>query len=234
MNTNSNTYIFTFATIMVLVVAAILSFTALQLQPMQQSNLEQEKKQNILRAIHVDTTRDAAAELYEEYIKTSVVVDSEGNVKENEDAFTINMAEEMDKPLEERSLPVYINESDGHKTYIIPLRGKGLWGPLWGFMSIKDDFSTIYGATFDHKSETPGLGAEISTRKFQQQFNKKQLYNEQNEFVSVKVVKGGAEEGNPHQVDAISGGTITSNGLQDMIENGVASYQAYFDKQKNL
>lgn len=234
MDTNSNGYIFLYASVMVIVVAAILSFTAMQLQPMQEQNVMLEKKQSILQAIKIDTSRDASSELYDKYIKETVVIDNEGNVKPDMDAFDVNMSEELDKAPENRSYPLYINEQNGQKTYIVPVRGKGLWGPIWGYVAIKDDFNTVFGATFDHKSETPGLGAEISTGEFQDQFEGKKLMNEKGEFVAIDVKKGGrAAPDDPHAVDGISGGTITSNGLEAMVHDIIKDYLPYFKKLKN-
>ena len=122
---------------------------------------------------------------------------------------------EQKKPLEEQSLPVFRAEpDDGEKVIIIPVEGKGLWGPIYGYVSLKSDMNTIYGTNFDHKGETPGLGAEINTTAFESQFHGKKLFDNDN-FISVQVLKGGAPENDIHGVDAISGGTITSKGLAE-------------------
>lgn len=233
MDTNSNNYIFIYASVMVIIVAAVLSFAATQLQPMQEKNISLEKKQSILRAINIDTSRAAADDLYDKYIKKTLVVDNEGNLQENREAFEINIAEELDKKPDNRDYPLYIYSHEGVQTYILPVRGKGLWGPIWGYVAIKDDFNTIYGATFDHSSETPGLGAEISTNEFQQQFTGKTLFNEEGQFVAIDVKKGGrAEPTDPHAVDGISGGTITSNGVENMVYDIIQEYLPYFNKLK--
>lgn len=129
-------------------------------------------------------------------------------------------------------LPVYICDKEGKKYYVFALRGKGLWGPIWGYISLTDDFNTVYGAYFDHKTETPGLGAEIKTRGFQMQFRNKKLYDENNQFVSLKVLKGGASKGNVHGVDAISGGTITSKGVERMLFDWLSQYNTFIMNQK--
>lgn len=144
---------------------------------------------------------------------------------------TGKIRDQVDKIRDKRELPVYVARKDGKYFYIFPLRGKGLWGPIWGYVSLRDDFNTIYGVTFDHKSETPGLGAEINTDWFGKQFNDKQLFKD-GEFVSVDVVKGGTPESNTYGVDAISGGTITSKGLEDMIYDCLSSYQRFFKLKK--
>ena len=124
-------------------------------------------------------------------------------------------------------LPLYVADNKGSRSYIIPLRGKGLWGPIWGYIALKEDLSTVIGATFGHKSETPGLGAEISTPIFQDQFPGKEIMS-QGSFVSIEVRKGDAS--GAHQVDGISGGTITSVGVDDMLKDCLKGYTSYFDE----
>ncbi len=126
-------------------------------------------------------------------------------------------------------MPVFISSLEDTKQYIIPVYGKGLWGPIWGYVSLKDDLSTIYGANFAHKGETPGLGAEIDTKDFQSKFIGKEIFNEQSKFVSVSILKGGtADPDSKYEVDGISGGTITSVGVDDMLKDCLSSYEPYF------
>lgn len=239
MNTQSNTYTFLYAAIMVVVVAALLSFAAMSLKPMQDKNVEVEKKKSILSSVSLGQDADEQENknsyiesLYDKYIVDSYVVNSKGEKVKGE-AFTVDLKKELDKPVEKRKLPVFVSEQDdGTKNVILPVRGKGLWGPIWGYVALKNDYNTVVGASFDHKSETPGLGAEINTTEFEQQFVGKKLFNKDNEFVSVDVVKGGAPKGDPHAVDAISGGTITSNGLDAMLEECLGSYVTYFKQQQ--
>ncbi|MFP4023155.1 MAG: NADH:ubiquinone reductase (Na(+)-transporting) subunit C [Thiohalospira sp.] len=235
MKSFSNTYIFVFSTIMVVVVAAILSIAAMTLQPFQKKNVEVNKKENILTSINVESTAKNAVELYDRYIVESYVVDHTGQVKENVDAFEVDMKKEMAKPLEDRSLPVFISMKDeDKKQYIIPVYGKGLWGPVWGYISLESNLSTIYGANFSHQGETPGLGAEISTKEFQDQFIGKEIFNEKGDFVSVRVKKGGtAQPDSKYEVDGISGGTITSEGVDAMLNDCLKSYIPYFENIKN-
>lgn len=220
MDVNKNSYTFLFAAVMVVVVAAILSFAATSLKPMQDKNVSQEKKQNILKSIKIDVDRPTAEAQYGDYIKQELVIQN-GKLVEGVEAFDIDMAKEVKKDPNERQSPLYVAEVDGQSFYVIPLRGKGLWGPIWGYISLSSDVNTIYGAVFDHKTETPGLGAEIATPIFYDQFEGKKIL-EGNEFVSIEVMKGNAS-GN-YQVDGISGGTITSVGVQDMIKDNVAGY----------
>jgi len=228
----SNRYIFIFSTVMVVAVATLLSLAATLLQPAQEKNLEIEKKKSMLESIRIPATRENTEELYDKYIKESFILDSKGELKEGVDAFNVILRNEQKKPLEEQTLPVFrATSDDGEKVIIIPVEGKGLWGPIYGFVSLRSDMNTIYGATFDHKGETPGLGAEINTPEFENMFFDKKLF-ENGKFVSVRVIKGGTDPGNPHGVDAISGGTITSKGLEKMLLDCLAKYNDYLLKNK--
>ncbi|HKK68320.1 MAG TPA: NADH:ubiquinone reductase (Na(+)-transporting) subunit C, partial [Bacteroidales bacterium] len=193
-----------------------------------------QKKQDILAALRIESTVDDAVDLYDQFVDKSIVVNSSGEVLQGVDAFEVKLKAELAKPVEERNLPLYIGETDNGEKVIIPLRGKGLWGPIWGYISLDGNYNDIYGASFGHKSETPGLGAEINTQPFESQFKGKEILNDQGEFVSVDVVKGGAPEDAPHAVDAISGGTITSHGLRDMLQQGIKPYMTYFNQQKSM
>jgi Na+-transporting NADH:ubiquinone oxidoreductase subunit C len=227
-----NKYIFIFSSVMVIFVAIFLSLAATFLQPRQEKNLEIEKKRSMLESIKVQATKANAEELYDKYIKESFVVNVKGEKVEGVDPFTVNLRNEQKKPLEEQSLPVFtaLPES-GEKVIIIPVEGKGLWGAIWGFVSLKSDMNTIFGVTFDHKGETPGLGAEINTTPFEHMFYDKKLF-EDGKYVSIKVVKGGTSDDDPHGVDAISGGTITSKGLERMLYDGIKKYEEFFQKNK--
>ena len=217
---------------MVIAVAALLSMAATLLQPAQARNLEIEKKKNMLESINVPVTKENTEELYDKYINESFVINSKGEPVEGVDAFKVVLKNEQKKPLEEQFLPVFrAVPDDGEKVTIFPVEGKGLWGPIYGYVSLKSDMNTIYGTNFDHKGETPGLGAEINTSAFESQFYGKKLFDN-DKFVSVQVIKGGAKEGDIHGVDAISGGTITSKGLQKMIFDCLQKYNGYLLKNR--
>jgi Na+-transporting NADH:ubiquinone oxidoreductase subunit C len=229
----SNRYIFIFSAVMVIAVATLLSLAATLLQPAQQRNLEIEKKKNMLESINVPSTRDNTEDLYDKYINGSFVINSKGEPVNGVDAFTVVLKDELKKPLEQQSLPVFTaTPDDGEKVIIIPVEGKGLWGPIYGYIALMSDMNTIYGVNFDHKGETPGLGAEINTTAFESQFLGKKLFDNE-DFVSVQVIKGGAADGDIHGVDAISGGTVTSKGLQNMIYDCIHSYSDYLLKNRN-
>ena len=230
MDVNKNSYTFGFAAIMVIIVAALLSSAAIGLKPFQDRNIELEKKQNILSSVGIVTDRDGAEELYLTYIKQELVLNNKGEEVEGS-TFDIDLAKEVKKEADAQVLPLFISEVDGKTMYIIPLRGKGLWGPIWGFISLEDDLNTVFGAVFDHKAETPGLGAEINRPMFQDPFAGKSIFDGE-EFKSIKVIKGGAKEGDKHGVDGISGGTITSDGVTDMIFERLSMYLPYFNNVK--
>ena len=241
MKSYSNTYIFIFSTVMVVIVATLLSFVAEQLRPLQEKNVEVEKKLDILRSVgiarDIDDIKDKdtyVEQTYEEKISNSFVINPQGEIKEELDAFTTDLRVELAKDPAERNLPVFAyTDEQGQEIFIIPLRGKGLWGPIWGYVSFEQDLSTIYGAIFAHAKETPGLGAEIDQFWFQEQFFGKTIFNEAGEFTSVRVQKGGADADDPHAVDAVSGGTITSVALQEMMMECLGSYQTYMKENSN-
>lgn len=190
-----------------------------------------EKMQNILATINVEATKADVETLFNQYIVATRIVDAQGNELEG-DAFEIDLQDENQKAVADRQLPVFLAEVDGSRYFIVPVRGNGLWGPIWGYVGLDEQLTTIIGANFDHGSETPGLGAEIADDDFQDQFAGKRIFDQEGEFRSVRVVKGGAPEGDPHGVDAISGGTITSNGVTNMLRDGLAVYEAYFRQMK--
>ena len=228
MNKQGNTYTILYASVMVIIVAALLAIVSQSLKPMQQANIEIDKKKQILSSVNVESTAKNAVELYNQYIVNSYVVDANGAVVEGADAFTVDVASQVKKEYAERQLPIFVAQLDnGETTYIMPLYGAGLWGPIWGYISVAADGNTIYGSYFAHQGETPGLGAEIEKPDFQSQFVGKHLFIE-GEMKPVAVMKVGQKPTNGAEyVDAVSGGTITSKGVQDMIENSLLPYNAF-------
>ncbi len=230
----TNTYIFIFSTVMVVIVALLLSLAAMQLKPFQDKNIEVEKKENILASIRITSTPKDAVNLYAKYITDSYVLNNKGEKQQGVNAFDVDLKNELEKPASKRMLPVFVGTLDNQsKAYVLPVRGKGLWGPIWGYVSVEPDMNTIYGVTFDHQGETPGLGAEIATPAFQKPFPGKKLFKDSTDFVSIEVVKGGAPKDDPHAVDAISGGTITSKGLQAMLDSCLVQYKTYFIQNRH-
>lgn len=228
----TNRYIFIYASVMVIVVALVLSGAATLLRPLQERNMRIERMQNILASMGIAAPRAEAEELFARHITNMQLVNYQGEEIEG-DAFEVELQIENRLPVEQRRLPVFIGEVDGETFYVVPVRGSGLWGPIWGYVSLQSDLSTIQGVNFDHASETPGLGAEISQRPFQQQFEGKQIFDQQSDFRSVRVIRTGAPAGDPHGVDGISGGTITANGVDRMLMDGLGIYEPYFRKLKS-
>jgi Na+-transporting NADH:ubiquinone oxidoreductase subunit C len=233
---HSNKYIFIYSIIMVVVIAVSLTIVAVKLKPAQEDNIRIEKMQNILSSVNIPTTeipKKQVIDVYNKFIKVALGVNNKGEVVEQDAAkvFAIELANELKKPLEQQVLPVYIAVLEGgDSAYIVPLRGKGLWGPVWGYISFKSDFNTVFGITFDHKGETPGLGAEINMDWFEQPFIGKQIFDGGGKLVSIMIVKGGTKPDDIHGVDAISGGTITSKGVEKMLLDNLTNYEAYFKK----
>ncbi len=232
MDRNSNIYTFIYASVMVVLVAAVLAAVAMSLKPMQTRNFEIEKKQNILASVNIISTVDNTEELYESNIKNQYVVDSKGERIDGVNAFDVDLKREKSKPAAERNLPVFECETENGLKYIFPMYGAGLWGPIWGFVSLNEDMDTIYGAFFDHEGETPGLGAEISTGEFQKEFKGKKLFDDSGKLVSITVKKTGQNAPADHSVDGVSGGTITSKGLEDMLLADFTSYKEFLLKIK--
>ncbi|HAQ64471.1 MAG TPA: NADH:ubiquinone reductase (Na(+)-transporting) subunit C [Bacteroidales bacterium] len=231
---HSNKYIFIYSVVMVLIVAVALTVVAIQLKPAQENNIRIEKMQNILTSVNIVTTPKDAETIYKKVIISNLVTDSKGTEISGVDAFSVDLAAEMKKPEADRKYPVYLARLDnGDTCFVFQLRGKGLWGPIWGYISLRSDMNSISGVMFDHKSETPGLGAEISTPAFMGQFKEKQIFDAQGNFTSVQVMKGGAPEGDVHAVDAISGGTITSKGVEHMIHDCLLGYEAFIKKHNS-
>lgn len=234
MNRDSNLYTFLFAAVMVFVVASSLAFTATALKDKQNENVRKEKMQNILSTIGIKTDRDKAEGLYNQYITQELALVKDGSNDEAVNAFKVQMATETKKPVEQQRFPLYIAEVDEDKFYIVPLRGAGLWDAIWGYVALEDDMTTIKGVVFDHKGETAGLGAEITQGWFQDRFVGEKIYSDQGELVGINVSKTNNDpnglDKDDHEVDAISGATITGDGVTDMISERLAHYTPYFKK----
>ncbi len=235
MDRNSNKYTLIFSSVMVIVVAVLLSVASITLSPFQQRNTRIEKMSNILSTIGVTASPSEAEAAFQKYITDQVVLNSNGEqVKGDVKAFDIDLKKEQDKAKTGKAgselYPLFVGKKDGQSYYIIPVRGKGLWGPIWGYVAVKGDMNSIFGVSFGHKSETPGLGAEIETAGFQEQFPGKKIFDDDGKFVSVKVIKGGASPSDLHGVDAVSGATVTSNGVSEMLQRTLANYIPYFKK----
>ena len=226
---NSNGYTFTFAIIMVVVVGTLLAAASLGLKDRQDKNASDKKMISILSAVNIEATRDNAQEMFDKYVVGSEIISGK-DLKA--DAFDIDIKKEYrDKNLAEadRNYPLYICEKDGDIYNVIPVIGSGLWGPIWGFVALESDYRTIYGATFDHEKETPGLGAEIKQAFYSDQYTGEFVADTLGVFKAIVVVKDGSGSGLNSKVDGITGGTITSKGVEEMTTRTLEVYVNYFN-----
>ncbi len=228
MNRESNGYTILYAVAMVVVVALGLAFTHQVLKDRQIANENIDKMQQILRSLNINATADEAFDRYDQLIRDAYLIDERGIKVVGTDgtapeapAFSTDLGDPDTK-----GLPVYEAVVEGSLKYVIPMSGAGLWGGIWGYIAIEADGSTIYGAEFDHSGETPGLGAEIADISFKQQFQGKHLFRD-GEFRSVAVVKPGRTVSHRDYVDGISGGTITSQGVDKMLFESVGEYRDF-------
>ena len=205
----TNRYMLFYSLGLAAVVALLLTVVATGLKERQQNNIRNEKMQQLLATIGIDAPRDGVQPIYNQYFKEE-----------------LNVAQDGQEPL-----TLYLYEKEGQSGYVIPTTGNGLWGKVYANVALADDLNTITGITFSHDSETPGLGAEITSDAFCNQFIGKQILDNSGNVVSVAVVKH-ADPSDPHQVDAISGGTMTSNGVSAMLLDELKRYQDYISSQR--
>ena len=237
MNRDSNAYTFGFAAAMVVVVASVLAFTASSLKDLQQENVRKEKMQNILATIGIEIDRDGAEVLFNEYITSQLALRNDGTVDESVDPFSgIKLALELKKEPTQQRFPLYLADVEGASYYIIPLRGAGLWDAIWGYIALESDRNTIKGAVFDHKAETAGLGAEITQQWFMDRFVGEKVFDNDGKLIGISVSKTNNDpkdlDKNDHEVDAISGATITGDGVSDMIIERLTHYQPYLEQMQ--
>ncbi len=226
MDRNSNTYTIIYSAVMVILVAVGLAVTSQSLRPFQKANEDNDKRLQILRSINVTVTANEAEAKYTELITGGFLIDENGEKIEGstkEDAFV----GEKDGVI---GTPLFVATVDGQTKYIMALNGSGLWGALWGYISVNDDKNTVYGADFSHAGETPGLGAEIATPGFSAKFKDKHIF-QNGEFKSIAVVKPGKSADGQDYVDGISGGTITSQGVDRMLFNSLTGYVKFLTSQ---
>lgn len=230
MNRQSNTYTIIYSVVLVAIVGVVLSVVYQALRPHQVENINNDTRRQILAAalITPQPGQDIAA-LYNEHIASAYVVNDKGEKQSGTPDIS-----DLKGQVAEGKLPVFECATDKGMKYIVPVYGAGLWGPIWGYIAFDDNGDTIYGAYFAHQGETPGLGAEIEKPAFQTQFEGKNIFANDGQFQSVKVVKNGQEpaDGSAY-VHAISGGTITSQGVQKMLQNSLEPYTAFLTGLKN-
>ena len=222
-NTNSNVYIITYSVVMVVLVAVLLSLAALGLKERQEANILNEKKTQIVKALGYDATTS-----YDDVVAEAALLNAEGVAVENDTQKVFAALQSVKDSRAAGQFPIF-KANDG--SVVLPLYGAGLWGPIWGYIALAPDMNTVKGIVLDHSGETPGLGAEITTAKHQAMYVGKTVF-EGEELVGITLKKGGAAEGATHEVDAITGGTKTSDGVSAMIKDCLASYKPYFAAAK--
>jgi Na+-transporting NADH:ubiquinone oxidoreductase subunit C len=240
----SNTYIIVFISVVTIVLGGLLSAANQVLKPAQQRSMELDAKRQILTAV-VSLEGKKGKEILDLYSQTigAVVVDINGDVIETNEkgepmtADQVNVAKNYKLAPEKRMYPVYTyhqpGKPDAVEAYIFPMYGNGLWGPVWGYLALSTDLNTIQGVVFDHESETPGLGARITTELVQTRYKGKKMFDPSGNLVSVSMLKG---ESNPessldeHHIDGLSGATITGKGVNAMLRNYLGYYSGYIRK----
>ena len=223
-NVNSNAYIIIYSVVMVVVVAVLLAVTSLSLQSRQNENMLNEKRQQIVKALGENPETAS----YADVVAEAVMLDKSGNtISGKSEADIFEALNDLTASFEASEFPIF---KAANGSVVIPVYGAGLWGPVWGYLALEADMNTVKGIVMDHSGETPGLGAEITTDKVQSSFVGKTIF-EGNELVSVTMRKGGAT--NNHEVDAISGGTKTCDGVNEMIKSGLTDYLPYLNANKS-
>lgn len=239
-NTDKNVYTVLFAAGMVVVVGSILAYAASGLKPLIEENERFEKQQNILYAMGVNENEDEGSvafvptdrveAAFSEYIKEQIVIEGD-QISEDQEAYLIDMKKQLAaaKSGQTPKLPVMIGEKDGKTFYVIPMYGKGLWDAIWGHIAL-DENMVVQGVYFDHKGETPGLGANIKARYFMDDFTGESILAG-TRYRGIEVAKGNNDPLNQdkedNQVDALAGATITGNGVSAMISETVRLYEPY-------
>ena len=233
MNTNKNSYIIIYSAVLVIVVAFLLAYIFQALKPMQDVNVALDKKKQILAALNIRELGDVeSAEKYKEVVKADMIVDANAQVVEAGEqggenaAFKLNSAD-----YKAGKLAVYDCEVDGKKKYVIPVYGMGLWGPIWGYIALDDDKNTVFGAYFNHDSETAGLGAEIKdSRAWQDQFIGKKIFSADGQKIAIAVKKKSDVKNPASECDAVTGATLTSDGVSLMLQDCFAKYVNFLKK----
>lgn len=234
MNKEGKSYTLLYASGLVVFVSLILAYTAEILKDKHIANEELDKKKQILASINISVSEKETEATYRKMIEESFLVDVEGN-RVDGDAFAVNMKKEMSLPERKRKLPVYVAQIDGEKKYVLEMSGAGLWGPIWGQIALDSDKNTVFGANIEHDSETPGLGAEVHSVEFGRSFIGKKIINSSGTVVSIAVIKPGGRHNDERDfVDGISGGTITSHGVDAMLLNSLRAYTGFLTKKEEI
>lgn len=226
LNTNSNVYTIVYASVMVIIVAFLLAFISSSLKSRQDDNEANDKRSQILASLNLRDVQDVQEEFKTVVVK-DIVVNVKGEVIKENGGFDVESKKITAKNDAEKELPVYVCKVDNQELYVLPLYGRGLWGGLWGYLALKPDFKTVYGCFLSHEGETAGLGARIVEPDFQKKFIDKVVFADDN-FAEVALGVKKKVDNPASQVDAITGATLTSNGVDEMFRTSLAPYKQYF------
>lgn len=225
-NTNSNVYTVVYASVMVIIAAFLLAFVASVLKDKQDANVANDKRGQILSSLNIRNVEDVTGE-YKKVILNDLVLDVNGTVLQEKGGFDVESKDITAKNPADKKLPLYVAKVNNDTIYVVPLYGRGLWGGISGYLALKKDFDTVYGAYFTHESETAGLGARIVEEEFQDKFKNKKAFADST-FQTVALSLSKKIEDKEHQVDAITGATLTSKGVSEMLLSSLQPYQKYF------
>jgi len=225
-NTNSNVYTIVYASVMVIIAAFLLAFVASVLKSPQEANVANDKRGQILSSLNIRNVNDVTDE-YNKVILHDLILDANGQVIKEDGGFDVESKDITAKNPADKKLPLYVAKVNNDTIYVVPLYGRGLWGGISGYLALKKDFDTVFGSYFTHESETAGLGARIVEEEFQEKFVGKKAFSDST-FQKVALVLSKKIENPEHEVDAITGATLTSNGVSEMFQTSLLPYQKFF------
>lgn len=225
-NTNSNVYTIVYASVMVIIAAFLLAFVASVLKSPQEANIANDKRGQILSSLNIRNVNDVTDE-YNKVILHDLILDANGQVIKEDGGFEVESKDITAKNPADKKLPLYVAKVNNDTIYVVPLYGRGLWGGISGYLALKKDFDTVFGSYFTHESETAGLGARIVEEEFQEKFIGKKAFSDST-FQKVALVLSKKIENPEHEVDAITGATLTSNGVSEMFQTSLLPYQKFF------
>ena len=224
LDTSSNTYTIIYASVMVILVAFLLAFVSSVLKPTQDANVENDTKGQILTSLNIDI-KAPGYNVAEEFKAVKDMLWNGNELVPYEGKFLSSYG----TAIKEGELHVFVAEVEGETKYILPVTGRGLWGSLWGYISLNADKKTVYGTYFYHSSETAGLGARLGERWFQEQFSGKPLFaGESTDAIALSVVKAGTASADT-EVNGITGATLTCDGIDAMVREGLGAYMSFIN-----
>lgn len=229
-NTNSNVYTIVYASVMVIIAAFLLAFVASVLKSPQEANIANDKRGQILSSLNIRNVNDVTDE-YNKVILHDLILDANGQVIKEDGGFQVESKDITAKNPADKKLPLYVAKVNNDTIYVVPLYGRGLWGGISGYLALKKDFDTVFGSYFTHESETAGLGARIVEEEFQEKFIGKKAFSDST-FQKVALVLSKKIENPEHEVDAITGATLTSNGVSEMFQTSLLPYQKFFSANR--